>query len=134
MQDLELLVDMLVPADESPGAVQLGIHLDIEASVRSHQEYQNLLVSGFAWLDQEAENRFQRRFGELPGEGRELLLTAAEKSPRRTAQYRLFTVLRADVMRRYYTHPDAWPSLAYKGPPQPLGFTDYTKPPSMPLG
>jgi hypothetical protein len=131
-QDLRLLIDTLVPADESPGAVELGIHTAIETSVRRHANYQELLLNGVAWLDRESERRFQARFSELAGEDREFLLTVAETSPRTSAQRQLFTVLRNDVMQRYYTHADAWAQLGYQGPPQPLGFMDYSKPPAPP--
>ena len=131
-QDLRLLIDTLVPADESPGAVELGIHTAIETSIRAHADYQKLLLDGVAWLDRESERRYQARFSELPGEPREFLLTVAENSPRNSAQRRLFTVLRNDVIRRYYTHPDAWAQLGYPGPPQPLGFMDYSEPPAPP--
>lgn len=131
-QDLRLLIDTLVPADESPGAVELGIHTAIETSVRRHANYQELLLQGVAWLNRESEQRFQARFSELPGEDREFLLTVAENSPRTSAQRQLFTVLRNDVMQRYYSHADAWDQLGYQGPPQPLGFMDYSKPPAPP--
>jgi hypothetical protein len=131
-QELMLLVDTLVPADESPGAVALGIHTAIETSIRAHANYQELLLNGVAWLDRESERRFQARFSELPGESREFLLTVAENSPRNSAQRRLFTVLRKDVIQRYYTDPEAWVQLGFQGPPQPLGFMDFSKPPAPP--
>lgn len=131
-QDLRLLVDTLVPADESPGALALGIHTAVETSIRTHANYQELLLNGVAWLNRESERRYQARFSELPEESREFLLRVAENSPRNSAQRRLFTVLRNDVIQRYYTHPQAWAQLEYQGPPQPLGFMDYSKRPAPP--
>ena len=40
-----------------------------------------------------------------------------------------FALLRREVMRLYYSQPPAWPSLGLDGPPQPIGFPDYTDPP-----
>jgi len=132
-QALQLLVDTLVPADESPGAVELGLHIDIEAGIRRRASYQELLVSGVVWFDRESEQRYQATFSQLSATARELLLTVAEKSPRASAQHRLFNVLRSDVMRRYYTRAEAWTLLGYQGPPQPLGFANYNKSPVAPL-
>ena len=131
-QDLKLLIDTLVPADETPGAVALGIHTAIETSIRAHSNYQELLLNGVVWLNRESERHFQARFSELPEVSREFLLTVAESSPRTSAQRQLFTVLRNDVMQRYYTRADAWAQLGYRGPPQPLGFMDYSEPPAPP--
>ena len=121
-RDLKLLVDTLVPADESPGAVALGIHRAIETDIRQRAGYRELLTGGMDWFNRESQARFQARFSDLPEEARILLLTVAEKSPRNSAQHRLFSVLRRDVMQRYYTHPDAWAQLHYQGPPQPDGL------------
>lgn len=47
----------------------------------------------------------------------------------RKTNYSFFSRFRRTIISTYYSHPVSWKKLKYSGPPQPVGFMDYDKPP-----
>ena len=63
------LCSVIIPADEqSPGAAELRVHVFIDewisAPYPAHVEDRALVVEGLAWMDAEAQRRFDRSFAD----------------------------------------------------------------------
>jgi hypothetical protein len=43
---------------------------------------------------------------------------------------RFFKIIREDVLDGYFSNPVSWKAVGYFGPPQPVGYLDYSNPPS----
>jgi len=128
---LEAWVDALLPADEySPGAGELGIPASLADKTIRNPGYLKLVKSGCRWLDQQARDRGARDFAALDESKREIVVRSAEQSAPRSLPRMFFERTRDDTFLFYYARPESWVMLGYKGPPQPLGFMDYTRPPS----
>ena len=127
---LRAIVDVLVPADPlSPGALDLGVDRDLIEASRDDERLRRLLFNGGAELQQAARRAGAASFPALPVASKVALLREAEAAPRDTPQRRLFDHLRNETLARYYARPESWGALCYQGPPQPLGFMDYTEAP-----
>ena len=123
------LVDTLVPDDETPGAIALGIDVEVLENIRAQEVYLEVAEEAIAWLDDQALNAHGVPFAALDEVARVALLQRAERSPRRSAQRQLFDNLADEVLRRYYANPAAWLQLGFAGPPQPAGFMAYREAP-----
>lgn len=127
---LRAYVDVLVPADEfSPGALDLGIDRELLSASREDRWLRTLVIRGSEPLQQAARRQGSASFAQLPMAARVELVRAAEAAPHKSAPRRLFERLRNETLQRYYARPESWRALCYSGPPQPLGFTDYTEAP-----
>ena len=125
---LAAYLDTLIPADASPSASQLGLHHRFLELGRRSSAFRRLLETGCDWLDKEAIRLGAGEFARLTEPKREALVAKAAGLGRRSGARRFFEATRDSAMRHYYSRPEAWPSLGYAGPPQPLGFPDYAKP------
>jgi hypothetical protein len=114
------IVDLLVPRDETPGALDLGVHDRTLAKM-----YAEALLD----LDRESRAKHGADFLKLDAAQQEGLLQSRSDAPLSTLGGYFFALLRGDTMRFYYARPEAWPSLGFDGPPQPRGFLDYSEPP-----
>jgi hypothetical protein len=95
-------------------------------------QYRRLIKKGCAWLDRRAKKLNSSSFVYL-GEGdRESVMTIAMESDSGSLQKIFFQQMRSDAFRYYYGHPKSWRQIGYGGPPQPNGFPDYDKSPSLP--
>ena len=123
---LVALVDTLVPTDESPGAIDLGVHERLLDAARNSSQLRRQLRVGAQWLNQSAQRAFEDHFGELDLERREQIVAQLVEAGEQDG---FFRSVRSFVMRDYYAHAEVFASLHYSGPPQPAGFMDYTQPP-----
>lgn len=123
-------VDTLIPADETPSGSELGVAQQLLKVAGGRPDYQQLLDLGLAWLNQRARAKFDRDFSDL-GEGeRESVVSQAADADFHTLPRLFFERTRADAFFLYYGRPETWRGIRYfHGPPQPLGFMDYTQPP-----
>lgn len=65
---LSSLVNAIIPATNTPGAVAAGVPEYIDRVVSRNQEHQGLVRSGIAWLEREGHGRFSRDFTALEDE------------------------------------------------------------------
>jgi hypothetical protein len=121
------VVDRMLPGQELPGALELGIHHQI-VSMRD-PALRSSLRSAVDWLDRSAKLHAARCFLALDEGGQERLLASALKSNAEGAQVIVFT-LRTLALRLYYSHPRISASFPYSGPPQPAGFPDFQEAPT----
>jgi len=125
-RSIERIVDLLVPRDETLGAVDLGIDASVFAEMQADPALALVYGPLLAEVDREARVQHRATFLSLAvGQQQEVL--QALSAAARTAG--AFQQLRNHAMRLYYARPEVWPSLGFAGPPQPAGFVDYTDPP-----
>ena len=126
---LSRIVDRIVPRDESPGAVDLGIDAQLIAEIDASAE--TTLVCGrlLAAIDGESRAVHHAPFVDLDAARQDALLLALSRSPVDAPGVRGWVLLRHRTMALYYARPEAWPALGLAGPPQPAGYVDYTEPP-----
>lgn len=127
---LTAYLDTLIPADTSPGAVQLGVAEKIISSSHKERKYRRLLKKGCVWLDSKARSHNAADFSLLDQRARSEIVGIASNERADQLPNIFFERTRFDAFSHFYAHPDSWTSLGYDGPPQPYGFPDYTQPPS----
>jgi hypothetical protein len=132
LRSFPVYIDTLIPGDETPGGVALRVDKQIVAKAKNDDKYSYLLSRGCLWLDEQARQRGADGFTELQADDREAIVSAAEGSPTRSLARVFFDATRDDALYFYYSNPDSWPGLGFRGPPQPLGYKDYTRPPTDP--
>lgn len=126
------VVGLLIPADETPGAVELGIDRTVLQEIEANHWNARWVAEAVLWLDAQAKTDGVDRFLTLD-DGRQIaLLERMEAAPLDSAPGRVFRLLRHSAMIEYYGLPETWPSLGFDGPPQPAGFPGYAGPPAAP--
>jgi hypothetical protein len=125
---IRAIVDRLIPDDDLPGAVELGIDRQILTSATTDRELAALMAGGIRWFDAAARARGGGSFAALAAADQIAVAMQAEASPD-SAGGRLFAVLRRRTMSLYYIHPRVTASFPYAGPPQPQGFPDFAQAP-----
>lgn len=122
-------LDTLIPADETPSATQLGVDRMMLDAARNDPDYQVVLRFGRKWLDAQARARGAADFAALDPVAREAVAAQAAAAGKEAAEYYFFQATQHEAFGFYYTQPGSWPGLGYRGPPQPLGYMDYTRKP-----
>jgi hypothetical protein len=122
-------LDTLIPADETPSATQLGVDKLLITSARADGDYLALLTFGRIWLDLQARQHGVAGFAALDADAREAVAARAAGARPGSTQRRFFDITLQDALTCYYQQPASWPGLGYTGPPQPLGYMDYTRAP-----
>lgn len=86
-------------------------------------------LRGLAAIDAEAQLREGRRFSELAQSEREALVKAIDCGEVRAEEWRglpssrlLRDVMANEIVRIYYSHPDAWSEIGFGGPASPRGY------------
>ena len=126
---LRAFIDALIPRDETPGAIDLDVHMRLFEQADEHAPYARMLGFGAGWLDEQAQQRYGRRFINLNSTEKDAVIETAAAAPRRAPHHRFFSVTRSDVFEWYWSHRDSWARIGFDGPPQPRGFPDFDKPP-----
>jgi Gluconate 2-dehydrogenase subunit 3 len=123
-------IDILIPADDSPGALDLDVHKQLLSQAEHNAQLRDSLKQGCEWLDDQAQQHHASHYLALALDDQILLVAAAEQAEPGSVPQRFFTRLRDFSMQHYYSDARSWPQLGYQGPPQPRGFPDYQSPPS----
>lgn len=124
------IVGLLVPADETPGALQLGVDRELLADIEKKRWDSRWVAEAVSWLDTQASNDAGKKFLALDEPRQIALLERMEATQKGSAPARVFRMLRNATMTAYYARPESWPSLGFDGPPQPAGFPGYASPPA----
>jgi hypothetical protein len=130
LQSFPAYVDTLIPEDETPGGVALGLDGQIIAKAKNDADYEYLLTRGCQWLDEQARQRGADSFTALQPADREAVVSAAQASPDRSLARVFFNATRDDALLFYYSNPASWPGLGFRGPPQPQGYADFARRPT----
>lgn len=120
MQKLEILVDIIIPADEiSESASQAKVPDFIEFMAKDQPTYQTPLRGGLMWLDHQANERFSKPFLNISTKERmEIIDDIAwpEKASKESATgVRFFNVLRNLTVSGFYTTEIGFKDLGYLG-------------------
>jgi hypothetical protein len=129
IETLEAFLDTLIPSDVTPGATELGVSKKIRLLADKDYQYRRLLKNGCAWLDKGALRQNSDTFSSLSPATREDVVKEAAGSGRESLPRIFFERVRSDAFTHYYSRPETWKALGYKGPPQPEGFPDYADAP-----
>jgi hypothetical protein len=121
-------LDTLIPPDETPGALQLGVAEKIVHKAAEDEQYRRLIRKGCSWLNRRAKSTGGVEYAALGEQRREALMGETADSPEGSVPRIFFERVRSDAFFYYYAHPASWAGLRYKGPPQPDGYPDYTRP------
>lgn len=122
-------LDTLIPRDETPGAVDLGIDKDFLELARKDRLIGDLLQRGCRWLDAQALKRGANNFSTLSQDKRDEVAGLAAGAGRGTQPGVFFRLVRDRAMFLYYSTPKAWAGIGFNGPPQWNGYPDYQLPP-----
>lgn len=120
-QTFQYFLNILIPADETPSVVELGI----DQKLFSLPEIKELLKHGIAWLETQSQHTFKQAFVNLKSEQIETILTLAEQAPFESLPYQFFAQVRYHAMQFYYADPRSRIGLVWEQLPQPNGFMDY---------
>ncbi len=126
---LDAVVDTFFPADETPGAAELGVHVKVHAWGQSTPKLQRLLEQLCAWLDRESQRLGTGHFAALDAAQRDRLLRRLAAGDAGRVMQRFVLRLRNEAFTHYYGERCTWAGLHYSGPPQPAGFIHYTEAP-----
>lgn len=121
-------LDTLIPADETPSATQLGVDRMMLAAAANDPDYRIVLDFGRKWLDVQAQARGAKDFAALDTAAREAVAARAAGAGE-APEYYFYISTREEAFKFYYSQPESWPGMGYRGPPQPLGHMDYTRKP-----
>jgi len=123
------IVDLLIPSDETPGALHFGIEREVLAEIEGRRYDAQRVAEAALWLDASARADAVDEFVSLDEARQVALLARMESSAEADSPARAFRLLRHATMTAYYARPEVWPSLLYDGPPQPAGFPGYANRP-----
>jgi hypothetical protein len=119
-----ILADIIIPADEqSPSATAVGVveFIDewVSAPYPHHERDRALVLDGFAWLDDEAAERFSKGFADLTApEQRGIcddICDTARATHARAAAARFFALFRDLTAGAFYSTPAGRKDLKFIG-------------------
>jgi hypothetical protein len=122
---LAALVDTLLPADDTPGAIELGVADAVFEALQADPHQTDLARAGLKWFDRAAD----QPFAQLPLPARNEILAGAAGADRTKVERAFVDQLRHLTLGFYLSHPQCLKGLAYAGPPLPAGYPDQTTAP-----
>lgn len=124
------LIDTFVPADETPGAIDLGIDLPILARIRINQENLNSIEQMLNDMNALMLERYGKHFQAATLAQRTDLVSEILHSGVRYKDIRIqATSLRTSTLNAFYSSETAFDMLDYH-PPSQGGYPDYAQPPA----
>lgn len=126
-------LDTLLPGDGSPSATDLGLENALMARLDDRPRMARLVELGCAWLDRQAARSGVADFAGLDEDGRVALVKFAEQANRRALPGAFFANTLDLAFQEYYSRPEIWERLGFRGPPQPFGYPDHESPPGVAL-
>ena len=147
---------IIIPSDDDPGATEAGVVDYIDRSVADSEKRQGVYTKGLKWMDDLSQEEYGTDFLTLDlKEQINLLRQIDESATMRTRpvsglmgrvdrkidkiwddQFGIgkksvfFKTIRRDVIFAFYSSPISWQAIGYFGPPQPVGYLDFSQPPS----
>jgi len=126
---MRALVDTIVPADESPGALTLGVDTMLFSRIRTNSNYLQLIADTIATLDALAVEQADLAFSKLELSQRTSLVARVLSSRKQFPEAgRQINALRAQILTEFYASELAFTMLDYH-PPSQGGYPDYARPP-----
>jgi len=115
---LTALVDAIVPADDTPGAVAAGVHSQMRDVIARDRWQRQIYERGFEVFNTIARARDGKPFAHLDLQQRVDLLQSLLRSQKseHAAGLQCFLNAREEVLRRFYSSPAGWNILGYQPP------------------
>jgi gluconate 2-dehydrogenase gamma chain len=151
-----ILAAIIIPSDDDPGATEAGVVDYIDRSVADSEKRQRMYTKGLKWIDDLSQEEYGTDFLTLDIEEQINLLRRIDESA--TMRQRpasgfmervdrkidkiwddqfgigknsvFFRTIHRDVIFGFYSSPISWQPIGYFGPPQPVGYLDFSQPPS----
>lgn len=120
-----------MPADETPAATDLNIDRILLKKAETDSRYNKLLQDGCLWLEKMSLIKFKAGFALLEERQRIRVVEIMEQSRNRSLPRVFFERIRLDLFEHYYSQPASWGGLGIDRPPQPYGYPDYHRPPTI---
>jgi len=117
---IERIADLIIPATDTPGAVQARVPSYIDLVVSRNGEHQSVYRKGLAWVDRAATEKHGKSFVQLNEEEQVALLTplceSADAGNLSNDGERFFRVMKNMTSDGYYTSKAGMTGeLGYKG-------------------
>jgi hypothetical protein len=152
------LAAIIIPTDDNPGATEAGVVDYIDGIVAGSTAKQSVYQKGLKWIDAFSQEKYGsgevflnlnmkrqidllRLIHQAAAMHSEKLFGFFKRLDRKIDKVwdnlfgigknsRFFNVIRWDVCKGYFSNPVSWKVLGYFGPPQPIGYPDFSDPPS----
>ncbi len=102
---------------------------DLVAAADTDRSLRRVLRRGMAWLEARAGESGAADYAAMAPDLAARVLPAAASAAPGSVPRVFYERLRWELFRRYYARPQTLAALKLSGPPQPLGFPDYTRAP-----
>ena len=99
---LAILVDLILPRSETPGASDAGVHFYIDEAAATRPDLRATFRAGLDWLDQEARRAQGQPFAALTGEEQSAILRRASEAAGRE-EGRFFRTLKDLTIEGFYS-------------------------------
>lgn len=126
------LIGHLIPADQEPGVLGLGLGSMIETFLRVTPQARPLIKPGLQGVEESVKTMLGKNsFLELtPGEKDRLFNDVKEgrvkgRAWEKVSSTEFFTTIRMFTVGLYYSNPKVWSFIGYGGSAQPHGHPDY---------
>jgi hypothetical protein len=150
------LAAIIIPSDDDPGATEADVVDYIDRSVADSDKRQGIYTKGLKWIDDLSQEEYGtdfltlnlkeqinllRRIDECATWRRRPVADFMERVVRKVGNIwndqfgigknsKFFKIIHRDVLAAFYSNPISWQAIGYFGPPQPVGYMDFHKPPS----
>jgi hypothetical protein len=123
---LDAIVDVYVPADEDPGALQAGVPVALIERLDKSDSLKQQVLALIASAERAAWRRYKHPFYRLSLEQRTSIIDTIRNNRRNEDKVARLAavVLHGQVIDLFYTSPQAWAMLGYTAP-YPGGYPDY---------
>lgn len=152
------LAAIIIPTDEDPGATEAGVVDYIDTIVAGSEKKQAVYKKRLKWIDRFSQKKYgaSKDFLSLTLKRQIDLLRLIDETysmrSRKVSSFlqrldreinkiwddlfgigknaHFFKIVRSDVCNGYFSNPVSWKVVGYFGPPQPVGYLDFSDPPS----
>ncbi len=145
------IAGLIIPSDDEPGAKEAYVANYIDRITYGHQKKEQIYAKGIDWLDKYCEAKYGQKFLDLNQlEQVEIVNDALGDRPSNSFLPRVerkirkiydgvnsigfnrsfFHEIYEDVIDGFYSNPISWQAIGYFGPPNPVGYPDFSEKPS----
>jgi len=118
-KSMEALADTIIPGSQKIGIRNL--FMDYISKNRGLAVY---LDTGYRNLDTIGKQKYKKPYYKLDEVQKKAIIKhVTDRS------MTFFNIFKQTIIKLYYSSPQVWKMLSYKGPPQPRGFLNYTDAP-----
>jgi hypothetical protein len=142
---------LIIPTDDEPGATEARVVDHIDRLTAASETKQKLYSRGCRWLDKFCQEKYDRGFMDLTLNRQMEIMSLAYNDRAGRAFFQRFRRKLTDIwdgvfavrmdrkflreiyndtVEGFYANPVSWQQVGYFGPPNPVGYPDFSEPPS----